>query len=62
MSKIKVTVKDIKTANEIIKFWKDEELNLEIVVKENTATANSDVKESPFRTQVVSDGKLIELD
>lgn len=47
MSKIKVTVKDIKTANEIIQFWKDEDLNLEIKVNKNTTAANSDASFVP---------------
>ncbi len=42
MSKIKVTVKDLDQANEIIEYWKDK-AEIEIVVKENTTTENSDV-------------------
>ncbi len=43
MSKIKVIVKDLEQANEMVDFWKDKEVNFEIVVKENTTAENSDV-------------------
>lgn len=62
MSKIKVIVKDLEQANEMVDFWKDKEVNFEIVVKENTTAENSDVKRKPSRTTVVQCGKLIELD
>lgn len=45
MSKIKVIVNDLEQANEMVDFWKDKEVNFEIVVKENTTAENSDVVE-----------------
>lgn len=62
MSKIKVIVRSVELANELIEYWKNKDVDLEISVEENTTGANSDVKKSPFRDQVVSHGKLIELD
>lgn len=62
MSKIKVTVKSISQANEIIEYWSDKGVELFIEVRENTTAENSDVKRKPSRTTVVQCGKLIELD
>lgn len=45
MTRIKVTVNTLDQANEIIEYWKNKEgiFKLEIVLKENTTTGNSDV-------------------
>lgn len=46
MGKIKVIVKSVETANQMIDFWKEIDVAIEIVIdeKENITTANSDVK------------------
>lgn len=40
MKKIKVTVKSVAQANEIIEYWKDKSIELEVVVKKDLVVSN----------------------
>lgn len=57
---IKVIAKNVQQTIEIIEAFKDTTAELYIEIK-NTTDTNSDVRKGS-RTQVVSHGKLVELD